>query len=62
MNRRLFIGLAGAAVVGSQLPACSSARKQPVADVPRSTFDKNSTADEVLQGIDLTGKLALVTG
>ena len=26
------------------------------------TFDKNSTADEVLEGIDLTGKRALVTG
>lgn len=62
MNRRSFIGLAGAAVVGSQLPACTSAKKQPVADVPRSSFDKNSTADEVLLGIDLSGKLALVTG
>lgn len=27
-----------------------------------SGFDRNSTADEVLRGIDLTGKLAIVTG
>ncbi|MGI9200379.1 MAG: SDR family NAD(P)-dependent oxidoreductase [Woeseiaceae bacterium] len=62
MNRRSFIGLAGAAVVGSQLPACGSTEKELAADAPRSSFDKNSTADEVLEGIDLSGKLALVTG
>ena len=62
MNRRQFIGLAGAAAVGTQLSACASTKKQPDADAPRSDFGKNSTADEVLEGIDLSGKLMLVTG
>lgn len=62
MNRRQFIGLAGAAAIGTQLSACASTKKQPDADAPRSEFGKNSTADEVLDGIDLSGKLMLVTG
>src|SRR5512145_2723630 len=33
---------------------------EPVAD--RSTFGPDTTTDEVLEGIDLRGKLALVTG
>ena len=62
MNRRQFIGLAGAVAVGAQLNACASTKKQPDTDAPRSEFGKNSTADEVLDGIDLSGKLMLVTG
>lgn len=62
MNRRRFIGLAGAAAVATQLPACASIEKTPAPGVPRSAFDKNSTADEVLDGINLNGKFIVVTG
>jgi NAD(P)-dependent dehydrogenase (short-subunit alcohol dehydrogenase family) len=59
IDRRRFLLMAGAAAT---LPACAGARKIPAEGVPRSTFDAASTADEVLAGIDLSGKLAMVTG
>ena len=62
MDRRKFIGLAGAAAMGVQFSACAGTRKDPAEDVPRSSFDEDSTADEVLEGIDLDGKLVVVTG
>lgn len=62
MKRRTFVGLAGAALLATQLPACAATKKQPAAGIPRSAFGKNSTADEVLQDIDLSGKFAVVTG
>ena len=36
--------------------------KVPTPGVPRSAFDEDSTAEEVTAGIDLSGKLAIVTG
>ena len=62
MDRRRFIGMAGAAAMGVHLSACAAAEKSPTKGVPRSSFDKNSTADEVLEGINLDGKLVVVTG
>ena len=44
------------------LGGCGGVNRLPVADIPPSSFDANSTADEVTAGVDLTGKLALVTG
>jgi NAD(P)-dependent dehydrogenase (short-subunit alcohol dehydrogenase family) len=41
---------------------CSSAELPPPAGVPIGPFGAKSTAEEVTQDIDLTGKLALVTG
>ena len=32
-----------------------------MSNIDRSTFGHDTTTDEVLEGIDLTGKLALVT-
>ena len=45
----------------SQLSGCG-ADKVATAGVPRSEFHEESTAEEVTAGIDLTGKLAVVTG
>lgn len=46
----------------SCLGACSGVKRTPTPGVPRSEFGEDSTAEEVTQGLDLTGKLALVTG
>jgi NAD(P)-dependent dehydrogenase (short-subunit alcohol dehydrogenase family) len=49
-------------MVAAPLTACAGTDKQAAVGVPRSQFDDKSTAAEVTQGIDLTGKLAVVTG
>jgi len=61
-DRRSFLRLTGAVLAASSTAGCSGAEKVPAADVPHSNFDDESTAEEVTQGIDLTGKLAVVTG
>jgi len=62
INRRNFLQLAGSATLATQLPACAGTKKIPTAGVPRSDFDDKSTAEDVTAGIDLSGKLAVVTG
>ena len=62
VSRRKFLSFAGAAFAGPQLVACNGVDKVATAGVPRSSFDANSTAEEVTEGIDLSGKLAVVTG
>jgi NAD(P)-dependent dehydrogenase (short-subunit alcohol dehydrogenase family) len=44
------------------LSACGGYEKTAAAGVPRSTFDEKSTAEQVTDGIDLDGKIAIVTG
>jgi NAD(P)-dependent dehydrogenase (short-subunit alcohol dehydrogenase family) len=44
------------------VPGCAGFKKVPTDGVPRSSFDADSTAEEVTSGIDLSGKLAVVTG
>ena len=44
------------------LSACGGPQRVPVAGVPSSRFDDNATAEEVTEGIDLNGKVAVVTG
>ena len=44
------------------IPACGGHERIPVDGVPRSNFDENSTAAEVTEGLDLDGKIAVVTG
>jgi NAD(P)-dependent dehydrogenase (short-subunit alcohol dehydrogenase family) len=61
-SRRNFLGAAGASLLLPQLAACSGFDKVPVAGVPRSGFDADATAEQVTEGIDLTGKMAVVTG
>lgn len=62
VNRRQFLGATGASLVASQLTSCSGVDKIPVAAVPRSGFDASATAEQVTEGMDLKGKLAVVTG
>ena len=62
IDRRRFLGAAGAGLLLPQLTACGGVRRLPVPEVPASGFDEHSTAEEVTAGIDLSGKLAVVTG
>lgn len=62
IDRRRFLGAAGAGLLAPQFVACSGIDRAPVAGIPPSGFDENSTADDVTQGLDLGGKLAVVTG
>lgn len=62
IDRRRFLVGAGAALTLPTLQACSGVDKLPVAEVPRSPFGAESTAEEVTAGIDLKGKTAVVTG
>jgi hypothetical protein len=50
---------AAAEAASAQPPPPPPARPE---GVPLSPFDVNSTADQVTQGIDLTGRTVLVTG
>ena len=61
-TRRDFLRLVGAGSAVSVLPACGGPDKVATDGVPRSEFDAKSTAEEVTAGIDLSGKLAVVTG
>jgi NAD(P)-dependent dehydrogenase (short-subunit alcohol dehydrogenase family) len=61
IDRRRFLAYAGATLGASQLVGCGE-NKEPAPGVPRSQFDEKSTADDVTAGIDLTGKVAVVTG
>ena len=44
------------------LTGCGGYEKTAAEDVPRSRFNEDSTAEQVTEGIDLTGKIAVVTG
>jgi NAD(P)-dependent dehydrogenase (short-subunit alcohol dehydrogenase family) len=61
IDRRRFLAAAGA---GLALPmaSCSDVEKRPADDVPNSRFGADATAEGVTEGIDLDGKLAIVTG
>ena len=62
MNRRRFLKLATATAVAPALPACGGPDLVPAANVPNSGFDEDATAEEVTEGMDLRGKIAVVTG
>jgi len=61
-SRRQFLRAAAASLAVPSLAACSDVHKLPVDDVTASGFDEDSTAEEVTEGLDLRGKLAVVTG
>ena len=61
VDRRRFLGMAGASLTTSQLPGCGRSRVA-TEGIPRSEFDESSTAEEVTAGMDLSGKVAVVTG
>ncbi len=62
IDRRQFLGAAGAALLAPTLSACGGPQRVPVSSVPRSRFDEESTAEEVTEGLDLAGRMAVVTG
>jgi NAD(P)-dependent dehydrogenase (short-subunit alcohol dehydrogenase family) len=62
ISRRRFIQASSAALIAPSLQSCDGFVREPVEDVPRSNFDEDSTAEEVTAGLDLKGKLAVVTG
>jgi NAD(P)-dependent dehydrogenase (short-subunit alcohol dehydrogenase family) len=62
VDRRRFIGSAAALAAAPLVTGCSAYEKIPAAGVPRSAFDEDSTAERVTEGIDLAGKIAVVTG
>jgi NAD(P)-dependent dehydrogenase (short-subunit alcohol dehydrogenase family) len=62
LQRRQFLLLSGAAVAAGPLAACAGVDKVPVAGIPRSGFGADATAEEVTAGVDLRGRLAVVTG
>ncbi len=62
IDRRRFLGQASLAMLGSQLAGCGGVERSPVLSVPASDFGEDSTAEQVTEGIDLKGKLAVVTG
>ena len=62
IDRRRFIGAAGATVLAPGLASCGGVERVPVQGIPASGFDEDSTAEDVTSGIDLNGKFAVVTG
>ena len=62
MDRRSFLQLSGAAAVAPLAAACDGVERLPVAGVPRSSFGKDSTAEEVTEGLDLSNNVAVITG
>lgn len=63
INRRAFVGATLAtAAAGAGTTACLNQPDGVPDDVPIGPFGKDSTAEEVTAGMDLTGQTALVTG
>jgi len=62
MDRRRFIGVSAALAAAPLAAACSGHEKVPAPGVPRGPFDEDSTAEAVTEGVDLSGKIAVVTG
>ncbi len=61
IDRREFLRLSGASLSAPLLTSCYNGRR-PADGVPQSEFDEDSTAEEVTEGLDLSGKIAVVTG
>lgn len=60
-RRQLILG-ASAAAGTATLAACGGTPEERPPGVPVGPFGKDSTAEEVTEGLDLTGRTALVTG
>jgi NAD(P)-dependent dehydrogenase (short-subunit alcohol dehydrogenase family) len=61
IDRRRFLKASGAAFASVQLLGCSR-EKIPARGIPISQYHEESTAEEVTAGLDLRGKVAVVTG
>ena len=64
MNRRQLLVISAAAASAPMLTACSGDKPAPSIDtrLPVGPFGKDSTAEEVTEGMDLSGQVMLVTG
>ena len=62
ISRRKFLRLSSAFAATPVIAGCGGSDRVPAADVPRSGFDEDSTAEQVTAGLDLKGKIAVVTG
>jgi NAD(P)-dependent dehydrogenase (short-subunit alcohol dehydrogenase family) len=62
IDRRRFIGMSAAFAAAPIAAGCSGYEKVPAPGVPKSAFDEDSTAEAVTEGIDLAGRIAVVTG
>lgn len=62
LDRRRFLAASAGAISTPLLASCSRDQTIPADGVPRSEFDQDSTAEDVTEGIDLNGKIAVVTG
>ena len=62
VSRRRFLHVAGAGLIAPSLTSCGGVEKLPAKGVPEGRFDRKSTAEEVTEGLNLSGKLAVVTG
>jgi NAD(P)-dependent dehydrogenase (short-subunit alcohol dehydrogenase family) len=61
-DRRQFLCLSGALLTAASAGGCGGVTRVPTPGVPASRFDEDSTAEEVTASLDLSGKLAVVTG
>lgn len=65
LTRRRFIEGTAAAAVATTLPGCGNPDAQTSSrpqEVPVGPFDGDSTSLDVVEGLDLTGKTAFITG
>jgi len=62
ISRRTFLKAGSAAAMTPALSACSGPDLVAAPGVPRSAFDAHSTAEEVTAAVDLSGRIAVVTG
>jgi NAD(P)-dependent dehydrogenase (short-subunit alcohol dehydrogenase family) len=64
LKRRHFLGLSAAGAAAITLPGCSESEftVSPDTRLPQGEFGADSTAEDVTAGMDLSGKVALVTG
>jgi len=65
LNRRQFLTAGTVAAAGATLPGCVDTDGEDFGrpeGVPLSNFNRNSTAESVTAGIDLTGMTAMITG
>ncbi|MCY4425554.1 MAG: SDR family NAD(P)-dependent oxidoreductase [Halieaceae bacterium] len=62
IHRRQFLQISAAAALAPTLPACSAEQVVIDTSLPVGPFGAKSTAEEVTEGLDLSGKTALVTG
>jgi NAD(P)-dependent dehydrogenase (short-subunit alcohol dehydrogenase family) len=64
INRRQMLQLGAVGLVGASVQACGGDEPTVTIDrqLPNSIFGADSTAEEVTQGMDLSGRVAMVTG